>query len=93
MYSLEFRAWVGHKDDIDIDDPVEFFSKEFESLQAAKAVINGYDCIKWDEGEFSGEFITISFKHEPKIFDPLGNPVSVCKISNYDDYEFDWIDV
>jgi hypothetical protein len=92
MYSLEFRAWIGHKDDVDVDERVEFFSKDFESLQKAKLVINGNDCIQWDEGEYNGEYLTISFKHNPKIFDETGKLVSECKITDWDDYEFDWID-
>lgn len=92
MYSLEFRAWIGHKDDINTDEPVEFFSKDFEDLHQAKMVINGEDCIKWDEGEYSGEYITISFKHNPKIYDIKGQLISECKITDWDDYEFDWID-
>jgi hypothetical protein len=92
MYSLEFRAWIGHKDEIDINEPVEFFSKDIESLQEAKLVINGNDCIKWDEGEYNGEYLTISFKHNPKIFDETGNLVSECKVTDWDDFEFDWID-
>lgn len=55
-------------------------------------MINGQDCIMWDEVEWEGHWITISFRHNLKIFDEDGNIVSECKITDYDDYEFDWID-
>jgi hypothetical protein len=93
MYSLEFRAWIGHKDDIDTNDPVEFISLEFQSLEAAKMVINGQDCIKWNDGEYANQYITISFKHEPKIFNEEGDLVCICRMTDFEDYEFDWIDI
>lgn len=92
MYSLEFYAWTSHKDQLDVEEPTEFFSKDFDNLLQAKMIINGQDCIMWDEGEWEGHWITISFRHNPKIFDDDGNIVSECKITDYDDYEFDWID-
>jgi len=88
-YTLEFWAWWGHKDEIDIEEPIENFSREFDSLKDAKLTINGQDCIMWN----TDDYITISFKRDPKIINEQGQVISECKITDYKDYEFDWIDV
>ena len=44
---------------------------------------------KWDEENY----VTISFNSEPRILDEDGNIISECKITDYTDYEFDWIDI
>lgn len=92
MYRLVFYAWTSHKDEVDYDEDKEYFSKEFDHLLKAKMVINGQDCILWDEGEWEDHYITISFNPTPKIYDADDNIVSECEITDYDDYEFDWID-
>ena len=50
--------------------------------------INGNDCIKWDDEDY----ITISFNPDPRILNEDGNIISECKITDYKDNEFDWID-
>ena len=51
-----------------------------------------YDCINWqNEGE--NKLVTISFKFGPKIFNSEGDCVSKCEITDYEDMEFEWIDV
>ena len=91
MYSLEFRAWIGHQDEVDYEGPVEFFDKNFNTIDEAKSVFTN-DCFRWKEGEWQDYYITISFKNEPKIFDDEGKLKSKCIITDYDDYDFEWID-
>ena len=35
-YSLEFRGWIGDRDDVDHDETPEYFDAEFESIDEAK---------------------------------------------------------
>ena len=90
-YSLEFRGWIGDRDDVDHDETPEYFDAEFESIEEAKSKIYN-DCINWhiDGGN---ELVTISFKFGPKIFNGDGDCVSKCEITDYEDMEFEWIDV
>ena len=91
MYTLEFNAWISHKDELDTEEPREFFSKSFVNIDEAKnCLIN--DCFKWKEGEWEGCYITLSFQNEPSIFDEKGALVSRCYMVNYDDAEFEWKD-
>jgi hypothetical protein len=90
-YSLEFRAWNGSKDDVDYDETPDFFDAKFENIQEAKSKIYN-DCIQWPiDGE--NEYLTISFKFGPKIFDADGKCVSKCEIIDLEDMEFEWIDL
>ena len=89
-FTLELKAWDGHISEVDFEGPTEWFERKFETLEEAKMTINGNDCIKWDE-EF-GDYITISFKPDPRILDEDGKIISECKITDYKDNEFDWID-
>jgi hypothetical protein len=90
-YSLEFRAWVGSREDVDYDEAPEFFDAEFETIDEAKAKVYN-DCILWPvDGE--NQYITISFRFEPKIFNSEGNCVSKCELVDADDMEFEWIDL
>jgi hypothetical protein len=62
----------------------------FADLNEAKSKIYN-NCIKWEiDGEL--QWITISFKFEPKIFDSHGNCVSKCVVTDWDDMEFEWVD-
>ncbi len=92
VFSLEFRAWIGYRDEVDYEEPVEFFIKKFNTLREAKAVIIN-DCFKWKDGEWANHYVTISFKHGPNIFDSEGKLVSKCVITDIDDNEFEWEDV
>jgi|LWDU01.1.fsa_nt_gi hypothetical protein len=86
-YKLEFKAWLGHSSEVDAEEPTEWYEKKIETLEDTKMTINGNDCIKWDD-----DYITISFNPDPKICDENGEIISECKITDYTDYEFDWID-
>ncbi|MEY4604381.1 MAG: hypothetical protein RIT43_1673 [Bacteroidota bacterium] len=33
MYSREFRAWIAHKDELDTEEPQEYFSKTFDFFE------------------------------------------------------------
>ena len=87
-YTLEFKAWSGHSSEVDADEPTEWYERKFETLEDAKMTINGNDCIKWDDEDY----VTISFNPDPRILDEDGNIISECKITDYKDNEFDWID-
>lgn len=39
MYSLEFSAWIAHKDNLDTEEPTEYFSKTFATINEAKDVL------------------------------------------------------
>ena len=93
MYTIEFRAWIGHIDEINTEDPLEYFSKEFSNIEEAKRLINPDACILWDEGEWQGEYLSISFKSNPGIFDSEGKKVSECRITDYKNYSFEWVDL
>jgi len=91
MYSLEFSAWTSHKENLDTEEPTEYFSKKFATVDEAKDFLIN-DCFEWNEGEWEGCFITLSFKNEPSIFDENGTVVSRCYMVDYDNAEFEWKD-
>jgi hypothetical protein len=91
MYSLEFSAWTSHKENLDTEEPTEYFSKKFSTVDEAKNFLIN-DCFEWNEGEWEGCFITLSFKNEPSIFDENGTVVSRCYMVDYDNAEFEWKD-
>ena len=91
MYTLEFEAWISHKDNLDTEEPREYFSKSFETIDDAKNFLIN-DCFEWNEGDWEGSYITLSFNHEPSIFDEKGVLMSRCFMINYDNCEFEWKD-
>ena len=93
MYTIAFKAWIGHTDEINTEEPLEYFSKEFSTVAEAKLLINQDACILWDEGEWQGEYLSISFKSNPGIFDSAGEKVAECRIIDYKNYSFEWVDV
>jgi hypothetical protein len=92
MFSLEFEAWISHIESLDTDEPTEYFSKTFNTIQEAKDFLIN-DCFLWKEGEWADSYITISFGNEPGIFDEKGKLLSRCVMENFEDREFNWVDV
>lgn len=37
MYTIAFRAWIGHIDEINTEDPLEYFSRNFQLLKRQNA--------------------------------------------------------
>ena len=89
-FTLWFYAWIGEKNEIDTENPTEYFEKTFATIEDAKDFFYN-DCIKWDEGEWDGSWITISFK-KPPVIECDGLVISVCRITDWEDYEFEWFD-
>lgn len=92
-YTIEFKAWIGSINNYNTEHPLQFFSKEFQSIEEAKLLFNRNACILWEEGEWSGSYLTISFKHYPGIFDFNGKKVSECRITDWKKLEFKWFDL
>ncbi len=90
-YTLWFYAWIGEMNEIDFEDPTVYFEKKFATLEDAKDFFKGYYSIKWDEGEWDGYWITISFKKSPLI-EGDEEVVSECRITDWEDYEYEWFD-
>ena len=93
MVQIEFYAWIGHYKNLNTEEPQEFFTKKFNTLTEAKDIINSEKCLMWEEGEWEGCYITISFKRNPKIYDANSDLVSECKIINWKTYEAKWFDL
>lgn len=92
-YTIEFKAWIGSLIDFNSEHPLEYFTKEYRSIEEAKLLINRKACILWDEGEWSGSYLTISFKHNPSIFDSRGRKVSECRVTDWRKFKFEWFDI
>jgi hypothetical protein len=93
MYIIEFYAWIGHHKEIDTEEPQEYFTKNYTSLNEAKSIINTEKCLMWNEGEWTGCYITISFKRNPKIYNADSILISECKIVDWKSYQHKWIDI
>ena len=87
-YTLSFRAWVGEI--FDEDAPVEYFVREYATLNDAKAAFR-YSVFEWDEGEWAGDVIRISFRWPPLI-EFAGKVVARCEMTDYEDDLFEWVD-
>lgn len=92
-YTIEFKAWIGSLSDFNSEHPLEYFTKKYRSIEEAKLLINRKACILWDEGEWSGSYLTISFKHSPGIFDSNGRKVSECRVIDWRTLKFEWFDI
>jgi len=93
MVRIEFYAWIGHYKNLNTEEPQEFFTKKFNTLKEAKNIINDEKCFIWEEGEWEGCYITISFKRNPKIYDSNSQLVSECKIIDWKTYQAKWFDL
>lgn len=93
MVRIEFYAWIGHYKNLNTEEPQEFFTKKFNTLKEAKNIINAEKCFIWEEGEWEGCYITISFKRNPKIYDSKSQLVSECKIIDWKTYQAKWFDL
>lgn len=86
-YTLSFRAWVGAPSE---DEPLEFFSREYATLDDAKSAFF-QTSFEWDEGEWEGNMIHVSFRWPPLIeYD--GEVVAKCEMIDPDEDDFEWID-
>ena len=90
--TIQFKAWIGSLNDYNPEHPLEYFTKEYQWIAEAKLLINRRACILWDEGEWSGHYLTISFKHNPGIFDSSGRKVSECRVIDWKKFTFQWFD-
>lgn len=46
IYTLTFYAWIGQIDEIDFEDPTEYFTVDFNSVEEAKNYLS-YSSFIW----------------------------------------------
>mgnify|MGYP003647332878 FL=1 len=91
-YRLTFTARDGHPDNVDRDEPVKWFENTYDTVAEAEAVIQNTDHIKWkwEKDDDEDQWVTISFKREPKIENTEGNYVSCLEYTRYYPMDIQW---
>jgi hypothetical protein len=78
---------------VDWDEPVTWFTQYYPSLEDAERVIQNTDHIQWmwEPADETSQWVTISFRREPYIEDPMGTVVSVCEVSRVPLMSTEWV--